>query len=172
MDSYLLLDDFSTGRSAIGTKWEGFTDRVMGGVSDMSVTRMPGPEGTFLRMQGKVSLKNNGGFIQVRLMLKSGVKPFDGSVYKGIRVKVRGKGGGYYIFARTNSMILPWKYFAAPVPVTDEWRQVEIPWSAFGPGEYGIVGKFRENVLKSLALVAYGEEFDAMIDLAEIGLYR
>ena len=92
-----------------------------------AIARIPDPDGPFLRMQGKVSLENNGGFIQVRLMLKSSLRPFDGSEYRGIRVKVRGDGSGYYIFLRTNSMILPWKYFAAPVPVTDEWREVNIP---------------------------------------------
>ena len=37
-ESYdLLLDDFSdtAGVSAVGTRWEGFTDQVMGGVSQM-----------------------------------------------------------------------------------------------------------------------------------------
>ena len=172
VESYLLLDDFSEERSAIDTEWKGFTDRVMGGVSDMSVTRLPGPEGNFLSMQGKVSLENRGGFIQVRLMLKSSAKPFDGSEYKGIRVKVRGEGSGYYIFLRTTSMILPWKYFAAPVPVTGEWQYVDIPWTAFKPGDYGIAGKLRINRLRSLALVAYGKEFNAKIDLTEIGLYK
>lgn len=170
--SYLLLDDFSRELSAIDTEWKGFTDRVMGGVSDMTVAMMPGVDGNFLRMQGKVSLENNGGFIQVRLMLESSLKAFDGSEYKGIRVKVRGEGSGYYIFLRTNAMILPWKYFAAPVPVTTEWRQVDIPWTAFKPGDYGRAGRLRIDKLKSLALVAYGKEFDAMIDMTEIGLYK
>jgi len=172
MESYFLLDDFSADRSAIGTEWKGFTDQVMGGVSDMIITRIPEADRTFVRMQGEVSLENNGGFIQIRLMLKSFLKPFNGSAYKGIRVKVRGKGSGYYIFLRTCSMILPWKYLAASVSVTDEWQEVDIPWSAFKQGDYGRVGKLRTNRLKSLALVAYGEEFEAMIDLAEIGLYR
>jgi len=170
--SYLLLDDFSGERSAIDTEWKGFTDQVMGGVSDMIVTRVAGSEENYLRMQGKVSLENRGGFIQVRLMLKSPFKPFDASEYRGIRVTVRGKGDGYYIFLRTNTMILPWKYLAAPVPVTEEWRQVDIPWSAFKPGDYGRAGKLRTHRLKSLALVAYGKEFDAMIELSVIGLYK
>lgn len=172
MGSYFLLDDFSGEQSAIGTDWKGFTDQVMGGVSQMSVTRVPDDDGNMLRMRGKVSLENNGGFIQVRLMLKSFLNPFDASEYEGLRVKVRGSGSGYYIFLRTNTMILPWKYLAAPVPVTEDWQVVDIPWSAFEPGDYGRVGRLKVHRLKSLALVAYGKEFDAAIDLAEIGLYR
>lgn len=172
MGSYLLLDNFAAERSAIDTEWEGFTDRVMGGRSDMAVSKIPDPDGNYLRMQGKVSLENRGGFIQVRLMLKSSSKAFDAGDYQGIRVNVRGEGSGYYIFLRTNGMILPWKYFSAPVPVTGEWRQVDIPWSDFVPGDYGRSGKLKVDRLKSLALVAYGKEFDAMIEMREIGLYK
>lgn len=171
VESYLLLDDFRGERSAVDTEWKGFTDRVMGGVSDMSVSRIPGPEGNFLRMQGKVSIENNGGFIQVRLDLPGKFRPFDGSGYKGIRVKARGEGTGYYIFARTSNTIFPWKYYAAPLPVSEEWDMIDIPWSAFKPGDFGVQFKFHESKLKSLALVAYGKDFDAMIDLSEIGLY-
>ena len=123
-------------------------------------------------MQGKVSVENNGGFIQVRLDLPGSFSPFDGSGYKGIRLKARGAGTGYYIFARTTNTIFPWQYYSAPLEVSDEWQTVDIPWSTFKPGDYGVPLQFRERKLKSLALVAYGKEFYAMIDLAEIGLYK
>jgi hypothetical protein len=172
MEGYLLLDDFTGDRSAIDTEWKGFTDQVMGGVSDMSVVRAGDSDGPYLRMSGTVSLENNGGFIQVRLMLKRSIRGFDAGSFEGIRVEVRGEGDGYYIFLRTTGMILPWKYFAAPVPVKSEWQVVDIPWSAFKPGDYGRAGRLRIGRLRSLALVAYGKEFDAAIDLREIGLYR
>lgn len=171
METYLLLDDFSSERSAINTDWKGFTDQVMGGVSEMTIVRASGDSGPFIRMQGKVSLKNNGGFIQIRLKLTNSMAPFDGSGYKGIRLKVRGEGSGYYIFLRTTYTLLPWKYYAAPVQVSEEWQTVEIPWEAFGTGDYGKMSRLRVNKLKSLALVAYGKDFDAKIDLKEIGLY-
>jgi hypothetical protein len=171
MQTYLLLDDFSGERSALNTQWEGFTDQVMGGVSEMSVTRVSDSEGNRIRMKGKVSLKNNGGFIQIRLKLTSSMVPFDGGRYEGIRVSVRGEGSGYYIFLRTTATIFPWKYYAAPVPVTDRWQSVEIPWSAFKPGDYGNLAPLKVSKIKSLALVAYGKEFDADIELKEIGLY-
>jgi len=172
MKDYLLLDDFADERSAINTEWRGFTDQVMGGVSTMAVVKVPGPEGRYLRMTGKVSLKNNGGFIQVRLMLRRSRLGFDARSYAGVRVTVRGHEEGYYLFLRTATMIFPWKYFAAPLSVTDEWRQVDTPWSAFKRGDYGRVGRLRVGALKSLALVAYGRELDARVELKEIGLYR
>ena len=171
MKSYLLLDDFTGEKSTLNTDWEGFTDQVMGGISEISVVRIPDADGNFIRMIGKVSLENNGGFIQVRLKLAHGAATFDASSYSGIRLVVRGVGTGYYIFLRTSRTILPWKYYAAPVPTVSEWRTADIPWDAFKPGDYGRMGELKVNRLKSIALVAYGEEFDARIDLKEIGLY-
>ena len=171
MNSYLLLDDFGTDSSTLDTEWEGFTDRVMGGVSDMNILRVPEDDGFYVRMRGKVSLENNGGFIQIRLKLASSLAPFDGSRYQGIRITARGVGEGYYVFLRTSDTVFPWKYFAAPIPVSDDWQVVDIPWSAFRPGDYGRGGRFRINKLRSLAIVAYGREFDAEIDVKEIGMY-
>src|SRR6056297_2550344 len=92
---YLLLDDFTEEAAKTGTAWEGFTDQVMGGRSEMSILRIPDPAGPYLRMQGDVSLERNGGFIQVRLMLSKEEKYVDASPYQGIRLTVRGEGTGY-----------------------------------------------------------------------------
>jgi len=169
---YFMLDDFSGELSAINTEWEGFTDRVMGGKSDMQVVRTADEEGPFMRMSGRVSLENRGGFIQVRLNLKKGSAWFDGSSYKGFRLRVRGSGDSYYIFAKTSKTLLPWKYFSAAIPVTEEWQWVDIPWSSFKGGDYGRLGGFDQRKLKSIAVTAYGKEFNAQLDVAEVGLYR
>jgi len=171
MSDYLLLDDFSGQASVLNTEWEGFTDQVMGGVSEISVLRAEEKGEPFIRMQGDVSLRNNGGFIQIRLKLARSFGSFDGSEYQGIRLQVRGEGSGYYLFIRTTATTLPWKYYAAPVPVSPEWSEVLIPWSAFLPGDYGKLKPFQADKLKSLALAAYGREFRARIDLKEIGFY-
>jgi hypothetical protein len=121
-------------------------------------------------MSGAVSLDRNGGFIQIRLKLAKG-KPFDVSSYSGVRLKVRGKGSSYYLFLRTTSNILPWKFYKAKVPVAREWQTVDIPWEAFKGGDYGGISKLNLRKVKSIALTAYGEEFNAEIEMSEIGLY-
>ena len=171
MKDYLLLDDLKEDRSTLDTEWEGFTDQVMGGVSEMTISRVKKADGNYIKMRGRVSLENRGGFIQIRLKLTKSFKPFDGSSYRGIRLLARGVGSGYYIFLRTTATIFPWKYYAAPVPVSDEWQIIDIPWASFEPGDYGSLRKFRPDKLKSIALVAYGKEFNADIELKEIGLY-
>ena len=127
--NYLLLDNFQTEKSTTGNSWEGFTDRVMGGRSDMSIVRVQSEENAYLRMSGQVSLENNGGFIQIRLSLGSKLKAFDASSFKGIRLTVRGNeaSSGYYIFARTTSNWFPWKFFKAEIPTTEKWQTKEIP---------------------------------------------
>ena len=167
----MLLDDFSTEFSTLNNQWTGFTDRVMGGKSDIIVSRVSDSESDYIRMTGKVSLENNGGFIQIRQKLTLSGKLFDGSEYKGIRLNVRGIGSNYYIFLRTSNTLFPWQHFSAPIKVQPDWQVVEIPWTAFKKGDYGNWGKLKTSKLKSLAIVAYGKAFQAQIDVQEIGFY-
>ena len=169
-NGYLLIDDFTQESSKLGTSWEGFTDQVMGGVSEMSVTRIPTAERSYIRMSGEVSLERNGGFIQLRLKLAEG-KPFNGSSYSGVRLTVRGKGSSYYLFLRTAANILPWKFYKAKIPVSPEWQTIDIPWENFKGGDYGRIVKLNLKALKSIALTAYGEAFNAEIEMSEIGFY-
>lgn len=169
---YYLLDDFLKETSSLGTVWEGFTDQVMGGISEQSVIRLKENDDYFIRMTGDVSLENSGGFIQIRLKLSGPLRVFDASEYKGIRLKIRGREKGYYIFLRTSSTILPWKFYKSEILLDREWTTLSLPWESFSEGDYGSLGKFSPSKLKSLALVAYGEAFRAEVDLTEIGLYR
>jgi hypothetical protein len=168
---YLKLDDFSADRSALGTAWEGFSDRVMGGVSELSSQVVTDGASRYLRMSGRVSTRNNGGFIQMRLLVGSDFSPFDGSRYGGVRLVVRGKGDGYYLHIRTAGMMLPWKYYAAPISVSTDWTAVEIPWSAFEKGDFGSMRGMSPGRLKSIAVVAAKKDFDALIEVREIGFY-
>jgi hypothetical protein len=167
----LKLDDFTGARSALGTAWEGFSDRVMGGVSELSSRVVTDGTLRYLRMSGRVSTRNNGGFIQMRLLVGSDFSPFDGSRYSGVRLVMRGKGDGYYLHIRTAGMMLPWKYYAAPVGVSADWTTVDIPWSAFEPGDFGKMGRMSPGRLKSIAVVAAKKDFDALIEVREVGFY-
>jgi hypothetical protein len=171
VQNYMILDDFSGPRSTLGTTWEGFSDRVMGGVSDLKSGIVSQEDIHYLAMSGHVSTRNNGGFIQVRLKVGSDVAPFRASRFLGVRIVARGSGTGYFLHARTAGMVLPWKYYAAPIPLSTTWTSIDIPWSAFEPGDFGSMGPFRPNRLKSLAIVAAKGDFDALIEVREIGFY-
>ena len=170
--SPFLLDNFDSGSSSLGKDWEGFTDRVMGGVSDMRVGVESDGQHRYLAMSGNVSLKNNGGFIQARLLLKeAGKNSFDASGYRGIRLLVRGTGDGYYLFLRSTRNLLPWSFYMAPIGLTEDWQEILVPFSSFTKGDFGAFSELDLKRLASVAVVAYKKEFAAHLELREIGLY-
>lgn len=168
--SDLLLDDFARddGRSALGTDWQGFTDWVMGGLSDMQAARVETEHGPALRLRGTVRLENNGGFIQVRLPLAERGQVLDGRNYAAFRVELRGAPGAWYLHLRTPDCRRPWQYYRAALPVTDAWTTVTVPLEDFS-------GKCMSEALdparlSSVAIVAYGEAFDADIEVGRLEL--
>ena len=170
--SDLLLDDFQTpGISVIGTKWEGFTDRVMGGLTQMLSTWKTQDNQSFLRLEGRVRTENNGGFLQMRMDAAPGGKALDARPWAGVRIVVRGAEGRYAIHLRTAQNWFPWNFYAAPLAVTDTWTEVRLPFTTF-KGDYGASGSPELRTLKSVAVVAIGKAFDAQIDVKELGLYR
>jgi hypothetical protein len=127
----LLIDDFSKELSSFGTVWQGISDRVMGGVSDMEARILEDGYGRFLHLTGNVSLENNGGFIQARLFMNQKKKPYDASPYTGIALRVRGKGDAYYVYLRTPRTIFPWSFYGQCFKVAEQWTWAYLPFSSF-----------------------------------------
>lgn len=168
----LLLDDF-TGRtdlSSFGTRWNAFTDRVMGGLSDMETGVIETEAGPALRMRGPVRLDNNGGFIQVRLPLEADGETLDAADFDGVALELRGAPGAYFIHLRTPDCRRPWQYYRAELPVTAEWTEVFVPFDVFQGKSIRRAPDFGN--LRSIALVAYGEAFEAELDVRRLALVR
>jgi len=164
----LLLDDFSIAdASSFGTRWEAFSDRVMGGVSQLSAERIDG-DPPKLRLQGTVRLDNNGGFIQVRLPLARNGNSLDAGDFKGVAIRVRGKPGAYYLHLRTASTRRPWQYFRAPISISSDWSEQRAAFADFEAVDTRI--RLDPAELTSVAVVAYGKEFRADIEIARIEL--
>lgn len=159
-DSFL-LDDFmrNDGRASLGTRWEGFTDRVMGGRSDLQAGYIETGSGPALRMRGTVRLENNGGFVQVRLPLAEQGRTFDASGATAFVIEVRGAPGPYYLHLRTPDTRRPWAYYRARLDVAEDWRRLVVPLSDFEPVSTRV--PLDRSRLLSLGLVAYGEPFEA-----------
>lgn len=173
----LLLDDFtggngqlSFGQSSFGTRWNGFTDRVMGGRSDMQSGMIETDDGPALRIRGSVRLENNGGFIQVRLPLSVDGEPLDASGFDAVRLQVRGTPGPYFVHVRTPDCRRPWQYYRAELPVSKAWREVVVPFSDF-EGE-SIRGTPDFGNLTSIALAAFGEAFEAEFEVRRLALIK
>ena len=69
----------------IRADWDVFSDRVMGGISEVYFYEMDEGNKNFYRLEGNVSTENNGGFIQSVARIKD-----INEEYKGIRMTVRG----------------------------------------------------------------------------------
>lgn len=167
----LLIDDFrsANGLSALGTSWQGFSDRVMGGRSEMRAGLRDGEDGPVMLLAGRVRLENNGGFIQVRLPLHARGRDFDANAWQGVSLRVRGQPGSYYLHLRNRDCRLPWQYYAARIDVGRDWQELRLPFEAFE----GVSLRPRLDLgsLRSVAVVAYGEAFEAEVEVARLGFY-
>jgi len=162
----VMLENFNKGAQ---DRWEYIADTVMGGVSEGRVQFVTADDQTVLKLSGNVSTQNNGGFIQARLPLQEALP----ESAQGIWLKVRGNNQPYFVHLRTSGTLLPWQYYQAKFEVSDTWQVVRLPWSAFEPSEGFSSVLLRETPLatkiKSIAIVAFGRDHQADVEVAEIG---
>ena len=148
--------------------WSFFTDGVMGGVSSGKAFFGKSGSDNFVRLEGKVSTANSGGFIQIRHSL---TKYLDNDI-KGISLKVRGNGEKYYVFIRTTSTILPWQFYNASFKTSKNWKVVEINLKEFQPSSSFLRKTIKSSSIKSIGIVAYGRDHEAKIDISEIYFFK
>jgi len=157
----LLIEDFSDGAE---TRWRYTSDRVMGGISDGSAGIASEENVSFAQLRGTVSTANNGGFIQIRQDLAERL-PADAT---GIALRARGNGATYYIHIRPDASRRPWQYYQAAFETSQDWQDVVLPWSAFKP-QGGLNTDFAPTDIRSLGIVAYGADYEAVLDVDWIG---
>ena len=171
-ETYMLIDDFSdaTLTSKLGTQWRGVSDQVMGGISNVTVTRGSEVDRHFLRLSGDVRLENNGGFIQAAVDLTPTREYFDASGYSGIRLVVRGNGEQYSVHLRTPDNIRPWQSYRAQFIAGETLNIVDIPFSDFSA--YRTEVPIDISKLLRIGIVAIGRAFQADLSIYEVGFYR
>ena len=157
----MLIDDFSGGAD---NRWRYTSDRVMGGVSDGGAGIGVAGDIRFAQLRGTVSTANNGGFIQIRQDL---AQPLPGDA-AGITLRVRGNGADYYIHLRPTNSRRPWQYYQAGFTTTADWQTVTLPWTAFIP-QGGLATGFAPEDIRSIGIVAYGADYEALLDVDWIG---
>jgi len=168
----LVIDDFADPGlvSRLGTPWRAVSDRVMGGVSEASVTREADGGSACLRLTGDVRLENNGGFVQAALNLTPLGETFDASAYTGLRLSVRGNGERYGLHLRSADNTRPWQSYRASFDAGPDVVTLEIPFTAFQP--YRSDQPLDVSRLRRLGLVAIGRAFTADLALCHIAFYR
>ena len=131
----MLIDDFADHSliSRLGSTWRGVSDRVMGGISDATISHQVSNNGNCMRLTGDVRLDNNGGFIQAALDLQTDGDSFDASKFIGIRLVAQGNGEQYSVHLRTPDNRRPWQSYRAHFVARPEAQTFNIPFSDFVP---------------------------------------
>ena len=149
-------------------KWCFVSDKVMGGVSEGSFQTIVEGNDAHYNMQGNVSTKNNGGFLQFRTKISNHPK---NKLYKGIRIQVRGNNEEYAVHIRTKYLLLPWQYYQSTFIATNEWQVIELPLKNFIKSNFYQPSKFGPSEIKSIGFVAFGKDFEPKLDIIEAELF-
>jgi len=167
----LILSDFDRDEPRIisGAQWRGFSDRVMGGVSDASLDRDLVDGRRCIRLTGRVTRDNGGGFIQMAMYLRGPDGGFDASSYRGIEIDVYGNDEDYNVHIRTADCGWHDESYRATFRAVPEWQTIRLPWSAFKPNS--LTAPLDTRRLQRIGLLGWMREFRADLSLAHIALY-
>ncbi len=150
--------------------WEFVGDTVMGGVSEGAVTKAEIAGRPATRLVGRVSLENNGGFVQMAFDLQSEGGALDASDFTGIEIEVFGNGEKYDLRLRTTALTRPWQSFRTDFVAPAEWTTLRIPFSEIVPNKTD--ARFDAADLRRIGILGYGREMEADVAIAAIRLYR
>jgi hypothetical protein len=166
-----ILSSFIDDRSYVmpGCTWRGFSDRVMGGVSDASLDNAVVAGKSCIRLTGNVTRESNGGFIQMALYFGRQDDEFDASGYRGIELLVYGNNENYNLHVRTKDCGWHDESYQTTFFAKPEWQRIQIPWEAF---EANVVNEpLDSSRLQRIGILGWMREFEADISLAQITLY-
>jgi hypothetical protein len=168
----MLIDDFSDKDllSKLGTRWRAVSDRVMGGISEASVSHDTIDGRPCLRLTGDVRLENDGGFVQAALDLQPPGDTLDVSEYTGVRLIARGNGERYSVHLRTPDNVRPWQSYRAHFTAGADWETIHLPFEGFAP--HRLDAPLDITRLRRIGLVAIGRAFRADLAVCELGFYR
>ena len=142
--------------------WQGVTDQVMGGVSNLAIRHS---DGVFY-MSGNVSTDNNGGF--VRLSNRININSND---FRGIKFKAKGNNETYEIHVTLKGLkIPPWSYFSQGFDVNDDWQEYEILFKDLKRSSGFSAAPMKAKNIRDLSIAGFGRDFKVDLAIKEISL--
>ena len=154
---------------AAGASWRLIADSVMGGVSKGTMRREEVQGRKAIRMQGDVSLENNGGFIQIALDLAPDGAPVDASCWSGIELDVLGNGESYNLHLRTADVTRPWQSYRNAFVAPRAWQTCRLPFSRFEA--FRIDANLDPTSLRRIGIVAIGRAYSADIAVGGVRFF-
>jgi hypothetical protein len=167
----LVLSDFTGAEPYVlaGAGWRGFSDRVMGGVSDATFGKAIVGGKNSVRLSGRVTRESNGGFIQMAMYFGNRDAELDGSAYAGIELQVYGNNEDYNVHVRTADCGWYDDSYRYTFFAKDNWQTVRIPWGDFKPNSVTV--PLNSSLINRISILGWMREFQADIALARIALY-
>jgi hypothetical protein len=152
-----------------GMNWRAVSDTVMGGVSSGELIPTETEGRHCLRLTGKVSLENNGGFVQASLDLCS-AGLLDASDYSGIEIEIYGNGEVYNLHLRTDDTRIVWQSYRASFHALPHWQTLRLRFDDFQP--HRIDKPLDIKKLRRFGVVAIGREMQADVCIGRVSLFR
>ena len=142
--------------------WQGVTDQVMGGVSDLYIMHS---DGVFF-MTGNVSTDNNVGF--VRLSNRVDINSND---FTGIKFKAKGNNETYEIHVTMKGLkIPPWSYFSQSFEVNNDWQEYEIFFKDLKRSSGFSASSMKAKNIRDLSIAGFGRDFEVELAIKDISL--
>ena len=150
--------------------WEFVADTVMGGVSQGRIRTVTRAGRAAMALTGRVSLENDGGFVQMAADLVPGGGAFDANGYAGIEIDVCGNGETYDLRLRTTDLTRPWQSYRVDFVAPADWVTHRFAFADFEAHRTDV--PFDPTGLRRLGIVAIGHAFDADVAVAAVRLTR
>ena len=165
----LVLSNFNNGYILPGAGWRGFSDRVMGGISNAKLASTKIQGRNCIRLSGNVTRESNGGFVQMALYFGRNYAELNGSDYKGVELLVYGNNEDYNLHVRTSDCRWYDQSYRTTFSAEQSWQRLRFSWADFNPN--GLNKPLDNSALQRIAVLGWMREFTADIALAEISLY-
>lgn len=139
-ESTLMVDDFEDGDtiSARNTQWKAFSDKVIGGKSEVEMRIIPegaDNSGKALSLTGKVSKDVQFGFVGAAVSVDPSGKGLDLTKLKGLQFYARGDGKTYLV-QLTCKAVTDHNEFSYEFQADKEWKMLKAPFTAFKQSPY------------------------------------
>lgn len=149
----------------IAADWELVTDNVMGGASSGRLIETVINDRRAHQMTGRVSLENNGGFVQIA----TDISPPPAQA-KGFAMMLQGNGETYNLHLRTSDLTRPWQSYRHQFTAPDQWTLCHFAFTDFAP--YRTTAPLDVSRVRRIGIVAIGRVFNADVSVADISYYE
>ena len=160
-----LIDVYHSAQHA-SSPWSLISDQVMGGVSSAIQHQEQRDNSSCTCLVGRTSLDNNGGFVQIKLDIEPSELSAD---YKGLFIELTGNAHDYNLHVKTAQLTRPWQSFRYTLSVGPQWTRFVVPFEQLLA--HRTEAELQPAEIKSVAVVAIGQEFDVDVCVRRFGFF-